>query len=188
MIVALGSIRGPKVEAVRRALGRLRSLAPELAGAELEARDVGVVAPAMPCSWDELVAGARARAMAALAALEREGRVAGLGLGLEGGLELRGAGVARRAYLMSWACASDGRREVFGCGGALELPQPLLHAVVDAGQELGHAIDAFSGGHDVRSGAGAWGVITAGLVDRTLSFELAVLNALAPFYNASLYR
>lgn len=40
-----------------------------------------------------------------------------------------------------------------------------------------------SGQRDVRSGAGAWGILTRGAVERAASFEVALLNALAPFYN-----
>jgi len=40
---------------------------------------------------------------------------------------------------------------------------------------------------DTRSRQGAWGVLTRGLLDRTRSFELALLNAMAPFYNQGMY-
>jgi non-canonical (house-cleaning) NTP pyrophosphatase len=182
-VVAVGSLRRPKLEAVRRALGRLAGIAPDLAAAEVQGFDAASVAPEMPLSLDALLEGSRARAHRALELAREHGRPALLGLGLEGGLEVRGTGSQRRAFLMSWAYASDGRFGSYGCGGAVELPPRLIEAVVDRGQELGAAIDAFSGERDVRSRQGAWGVLTRETVDRTASFETAVLGALVPFYN-----
>jgi len=182
-LVVVGSLRSPKLEAVRRALARLGGLAPDLAAAEVEGYDVGSVAPEMPLSLDVLLAGSRARAQRALELARERGRPARLGVGLEGGLEVRGGGSDRRAFLMSWAYASDGRYGSHGCGGAVELPRVLIEAVVDQGLELGPAIDAFAGERDVRSRQGAWGVLTRETVDRATSFETALLGALAPFYN-----
>jgi len=182
-LVVVGSQRGPKLDAVRRALARLAPLAPELAAAEVAGLDVGAVAPDMPLSLEELLAGSRARARRALELAAAGGRPARLGVGLEGGLEVRGEGRERRAFLMSWAYATDGRQGSHGCGGAVELPASLVETVVDRGVELGPAIDLFAGERDVRSRQGAWGVLTRDTVDRTASFETAVLSALAPFYN-----
>jgi non-canonical (house-cleaning) NTP pyrophosphatase len=39
----------------------------------------------------------------------------------------------------------------------------------------------------VRSRQGAWGVLTRGLLTRSVSFETALVAALAPFYNARVY-
>jgi non-canonical (house-cleaning) NTP pyrophosphatase len=39
----------------------------------------------------------------------------------------------------------------------------------------------------VRSRQGAWGVLSGGLFDRTRSFEIALINAFAPFYNDTSY-
>jgi non-canonical (house-cleaning) NTP pyrophosphatase len=88
---------------------------------------------------------------------------------------------------MSWAYATDGRRGAHGCGGAIEMPAALLDRVVEDGVELGQAIDEFSRQYDVRSRQGAWGILSDGLIDRTRSFEIALLNALAPFYNPGAY-
>jgi non-canonical (house-cleaning) NTP pyrophosphatase len=182
-LVVVGSLRGPKLEAVRRALARLAGLAPELAAADVEGCDVGSMAPEMPLSLEVLLAGSRARAHRALELAREQSRPALLGVGLEGGLEVRGEGRERRAFLMSWAYASDGRSGSYGCGGAVELPPALVEAVVDGGLELGPAMDAFAGERDVRSRQGAWGVLTRETVDRAASFETAVLGAMARFYN-----
>ena len=74
-----------------------------------------------------------------------------------------------------------------GCGGAVEVPSALLESVVDAGIELSEAMDSLSGERGVRDRQGAWGILTRGMVDRTMSFEMALVNAFAPFYNGESY-
>jgi non-canonical (house-cleaning) NTP pyrophosphatase len=48
-------------------------------------------------------------------------------------------------------------------------------------------IDEVAGGRDIRSKQGAWGVLSRDLVTRSLSFELALIAAFAPFYNPKFY-
>jgi inosine/xanthosine triphosphatase len=189
VIVAVGSTRGPKVEAVRRVLAQLGDRASELAQAEVVAVDVTAGGtPPTPLSLDELLDGARSRAHLAVEALQTQGRRADMAIGMEGGIDLRRSDPGgRRGFLMSWAYVTDGRRGAHGCGGAIEVPRPLLDRVVTDGVELAEAIDAFAREHDVRSRQGAWGVLTGGLFDRTRSFEIALINALAPFYNEAAY-
>jgi non-canonical (house-cleaning) NTP pyrophosphatase len=189
VVIAVGSTRGPKLTAVRRVLAGLAPLHAELAAASVVPLDLGVVAPSMPLSLSDLLEGSRRRAVGALEAVQAAGGSVDLGIGLEGGLDVRSeADGARKGFLMSWAFVTDGRRGVHGCGGALEVPARLLDEVVDRGTELSAAIDAWSGESDVRSRQGAWGVLTRGVVDRTRSFEIALANALAPFYNHEAYR
>jgi inosine/xanthosine triphosphatase len=188
MILAVGSTRGPKVEAVRRVLAQLGDRSSALATAEVVAVDVSGETPPMPLSLDELLDGARSRARLAMETLQTQGRTADMAVGLEGGIDLRrGDPHGRRGFLMSWAYVTDGRRGAHGCGGAIEVPRPLLDRVVTDGLELAEVIDAFAREHDVRSRQGAWGVLSGGLFDRTRSFEIALVNALAPFYNAPAY-
>jgi inosine/xanthosine triphosphatase len=188
VLIAVGSTRGPKVEAVRRALAQLAESHPDLASAEIIPLDVAADAPPMPLSLDELLDGSRSRAHLALETVQTQGRRADLGVGLEGGIELRrGDPLGRRGFLMSWAYVTDGQRGAHGCGGAIELPRALLDRIVEDGVELGQAIDEFSRQHDVRSRQGAWGILTDGLLDRTRSFEISLVNALAPFYNREAY-
>jgi non-canonical (house-cleaning) NTP pyrophosphatase len=175
------------VEALRRVLAAVAPHQPSLSGAQIASRDVAHDTPAMPLSLDELLEGARRRAEEALGALRREGLAAALGVGLEGGLDLRAGAGGRRGYLMSWAYVTDGRRGAHGCGGAIEVPPRVVDRVVEEGVELSSVIDALVAREDTRSREGAWGVLTRGLLDRTRSFELALLNAMAPFYNEGIY-
>jgi non-canonical (house-cleaning) NTP pyrophosphatase len=59
--------------------------------------------------------------------------------------------------------------------------------VIEDGRELGELIDHVAREQDVRSGRGAWGVLSRDLVTRAASFETAVVAAFALFYNADLY-
>src|ERR1043165_9409580 len=48
-------------------------------------------------------------------------------IGMEGVVALRRSEpLGRRGFLMSWAYVTDGRRGAHGCGGAIEVPPPLL--------------------------------------------------------------
>jgi inosine/xanthosine triphosphatase len=187
VLVALGSTRAPKVEAVRRVLAALAEHDTALEDAELAARDVVHSTPSMPVSLDQLLGGARERAERALSAVRGEGRAADLAVGLEGGLEVVRPAGERRAFLMSWAYVTDGSRGGYGCGGAIEVPARVAARVLDDGLELSAVMDTLSAQTDTRSRQGAWGLLTGGRIDRTRSFELAVLNAMAPFYNARVY-
>jgi inosine/xanthosine triphosphatase len=188
VIIAVGSTRGPKVEAVRRAMGVLARVAPAFGQAEIVPFDASAGAPPMPLSMEEMLEGARGRAQLAMESLASSGRGADFGVGLEGGIDLRRTAPSNRGFLMSWAYVTDGRRGAHGCGGAIEVPASLLEAVVDRGIELSEAMDALSGERDVRGRQGAWGILTAGLLDRTDSFVAAVINAFAPFANPETYR
>jgi inosine/xanthosine triphosphatase len=188
VIIVVGSTRGPKVEAVRRVLGALALVAPAFRGAEVVPFDASVGAPPMPLSLDEMLEGARGRAQLAFESLAAGGRRADYAVGLEGGIDLRRTAPSTRGFLMSWAYVTDGRRGAHGCGGAIEVPSALLESVVERGIELSEAMDALSGERGVRDRQGAWGILTKGMLDRTGSFETALLNAFAPFYNPETYR
>jgi non-canonical (house-cleaning) NTP pyrophosphatase len=87
----------------------------------------------------------------------------------------------------AWAVVvgRDGRT---GVGGSLAMPLPdRVAALVRNGVELGHAMDQVSGGRDTKHGAGAVGILTAGLVDRQRAYESLVTYALAPFLAPEYY-
>jgi non-canonical (house-cleaning) NTP pyrophosphatase len=67
------------------------------------------------------------------------------------------------------------------------VPADLVKKVVEGRKELGLVIDEVSGKRDVRSREGAWGVLSRDLVTRSMSFEVALIAAFAPFYNAEMY-
>jgi inosine/xanthosine triphosphatase len=164
--VAVGSTNPVKISAVRAVLER--------AGAAARVDGVAVASGVreQPFGDAETIQGATQRARAALDATGAD-----LAVGLEGGVVDEG-GVMRTC---AWASvvSRDGRT---GVGGSLAMMLPdSVAALVREGVELGHAMDRISGAHDTKRGAGAVGILTAGLVDRQRAYESLVTYALAPF-------
>jgi inosine/xanthosine triphosphatase len=165
--VAVGSTNPVKVGAARTMVQRLAPRA-EVVGIAVPS---GV--PDQPWGDDETMRGAIARARAARAAHDAD-----LGIGIEGGVVAEADGGVRSC---AWAAVvgRDGRE---GIGGslAMRLPDRVARLVRD-GVELGHAMDALTGERNVKQGAGAVGILTAGLVTRQQAYEVLVAYALVPF-------
>ncbi len=171
--IAVGSKNPVKIGAVRAVLG---PLAP---AAVITGIDVASTVADQPFGDEETIRGARARAAAARLALGAD-----FGVGIEGGVVEESDGTMRTC---AWAAivAADGRSSV---GGSLAMPLPQTVAeMIRAGTELGHAMDALVGGHDTKRGAGAVGILTAGLVDRQRAYEVLVTYAAAPFLTPDLF-
>lgn len=187
ILVAVGSMRKPKLQAVAKALAAFApKLVPdgdfEVVGVEVES---GV--SLTPSSSEELMRGAHNRAET-LVRMARETRAAWrYFVGLEGGLDVLQDDRRRRVFLESWAYASDGRQGFYGRSGGIELPEELAHEVLERGFDLSDAIDRYVGAVGIRNGQGAWGVLSADLIQRDESFRVAVIAAFAPFYNAKIY-
>jgi inosine/xanthosine triphosphatase len=185
VIIAVGSTRRPKLDAVREAMA---ILGPSLlGGARFEI--VGVDVPSgvghTPLSREEIMAGARQRAEALIRIAREKNEPWKYFVGLEGGLDVVREGGERWVFLESWAYVADGHgRASFGRSGGIALPEPLVKSVVDEGVELAEAIDAFAGGRGIRDAQGAWGVLTRDLVTRQDAVRLAVISAFAPFCTA----
>ena len=203
IIIAVGSKRGPKLNAVTEAL---QSFSAALAH-DVEFEVVGVEVESgvshTPTARDELMRGARQRAEALQEIALQHGVAWRYFVGLEGGLDvvhegastgemLRHSGLRQngqpRVFLESWACVSDGARSHFGRSGGIELPEPLAHEVLENGVELAAAIDRFAGAVGIRDAQGAWGVLSNNLISRQEAFRVAVIAAFAPFYNSRMYR
>lgn len=183
IIVAVGSTRRPKLDAVRAALA---TAGPHLRG-DAQFEVVGVDVPSgvghTPLSRDDLMAGARQRAEALRKIARERGVPWKLFAGLEGGLDVLEQDGRRLVFLESWAYVSDTNgRSAFGRSGGVMIPEELARRVVDEGIELSTAIDAFAGQRGVRDAQGAWGVLTHNLITRQEAFRVAVVSALAPFF------
>lgn len=187
--VVVGSLRRPKLDAVREALTAVGNHLAAGAGFEVVGFDVPSGVRHTPLSSAETMAGSRRR-VEALRALARErGEPWSYFVGLEGGLDVVDDAGTRRVFLQSWACVGDGTGTVgWGQAGGILLPDSLAEQVVDGGVELGVAIDAFAGSRGIRDGEGAWGVLSRGLVTRRDAFRIALVNAFAPFFNTGVYR
>jgi non-canonical (house-cleaning) NTP pyrophosphatase len=142
-----------------------------------------------PLSRAELMNGARDRAEALRAISEETSAPWEFFVGLEGGFDVVRDRGDRLAFLESWAYVLDRNGHgYFGRSGAVLVPEPLARAVVDEGIELGVAVDQFAGGRGIRDAQGAWGVLTRDLVTRQDAFQVALIGAFAPFYNAAAFR
>jgi non-canonical (house-cleaning) NTP pyrophosphatase len=188
IIVAVGSTRKPKVEAVNDALGVVGPFLGANATFEIVPVEVPSGVRHTPLSREDLMTGARQRAEALIRiASERHVRWKYF-VGLEGGLDVIHEGAKRWVFLESWAyVADDGGLGAYGRSGAVLLPEALAKVVVDAGVELSEAIDAFAGGRGIRDAQGAWGVLSRNLITRQDAFRVALISAFAPFYNRELF-
>lgn len=183
IIVAVGSTRKPKLDAVRAALA---TVGPHLRG-DAQFEIVGVDVPSgvrhTPLSRDDLMAGARQRAEALREIAHQRGEPWKFFAGLEGGLDVLQQNGRRLVFLESWAYVSDTHgRWAYGRSGGVMIPEELARRVVNEGFELSAAIDEFAGQHGVRDAQGAWGVLTRNLITRQEAFRVAVISAFAPFF------
>jgi inosine/xanthosine triphosphatase len=183
LIVAVGSTRKPKLDAVREAL---RDIGPHLGDAprfEITAVEVPSGVRHTPLSHQEIMTGACQRAEGLIRIAREKNEPWKYFVGLEGGIDVVHEGAGRLVFLENWAYVADATgRGFFGRSGAILLPEPLVKRVVDEGVELSEAIDAFAGETGIRDAQGAWGVLTRNLITRQDAFRIAVIAAFAPFF------
>ncbi len=183
VLVAVGSLRRPKLEAVREALAAISTQF--RLGGSFDVVGVGVPSGVghTPLSREEMMTGARQRAENLVRMARERSESWKYFVGLEGGVDVIQERGARRVFLENWACVLDASgRESYGRSGAIVLPEPLVKTVVDEGVELSEAIDAFAGSSGIRDAQGAWGVLTGNLITRQDAFRVAVISAFAPFF------
>lgn len=185
--IALGSDRAAKIMAVRASVARVAAIDPEWTNVNVVARRVETSAPAMPLTDWQLMEGARERALAVRDSLSSRRLEADIYVGLEGGFHSVSIAGEWHTFLRGWAYATDGERSAFGAAPSISVPPDIVKRVVEGRRELGTVIDEVTGGRDIRSKQGAWGVLSRDLVTRSLSFELALIAAFAPFYNPRFY-
>lgn len=182
MIIAIGTRRPPKVNAVKAGFERICTHF-ELSGDEivyrLEKVESGV--SNTPRSISEMMSGAQKR-VEHLEAICANGPRPDFFIGLEGGLFTTNA-----TFLQSWVYARKEGVGFWGSSPAIQVPDSLLPHLDDPELELADLIDQVSQQSGVRNRGGACAVFTAGLLTRQAIFESAVLAALAPFYNTRLY-
>lgn len=173
MKIAVGSTNPTKVAAARRAAAKVWP----------EGEVVAVAVPSgvgeQPLSDDETIRGAVNRARNALAALDD----ALFGMGVEGGVQDTSHGM----FVGGWAAVVDRNGSLgIGAGGRVLLPESIARRI-RAGEELGPVMDDFSGRRNIKQRAGAIGIFTAGLIERTAALEIALTYALARFITPENY-
>lgn len=186
--IALGSDRAAKIMAVRASVARVAAIDPDWANVNVVARRVETNVPAMPLTDWQLMQGAQERAFAVRDSLKSRRLEADIYVGLEGGFHSVSIAGEWHTFLRGWAYATDGsERGAFGAAPSISVPPDIVKSVVEGRRELGTVIDEVTGGRDIRSKQGAWGVLSRDLVTRSMSFELALIAAFAPFYNSKMY-
>src|SRR3954463_15173585 len=170
--IAVGSTNPVKGAATRAVIGRI---APRAA---IEAVAVPSGVRDQPMGDDETIRGALERARAA-----REKTDADFGVGLEGGVVEMPDGSMRTC---AWAAVVS-RSGRHGVGGSLAMPLPgSVAEMIRGGMELGHAMDKLTSRSNTKHGAGAVGILTAGLVDRQGGGERVGGSATPRFLSPSL--
>jgi inosine/xanthosine triphosphatase len=188
IIIAVGSARLVKMNAVSAALRSFGSFLNASAEFEIEGIDVPSGVRHTPLTREDTMTGARQRAEALLNLARGKNASWEYLVGLEGGLDVVRDSSDRLVFLENWAYVADrSGLGFFGQSGAVPLPDALVRSVVDQGVELSEAIDAFAGSHGVRDAQGAWGILTHNLITRQDAFQAAVINAFAPFFNSEIY-
>ena len=170
--VAIGSTNPVKIAAVRTIAAQAFPMA-KVIGLSI---DSGI--PEQPWGDAETRQGALNRAQGAIAATSAD-----LGVGLEGGMVETEMGLMTCAWCV--IIAQDGRTGVGG-GVHILVPPPVALAL-QAGGELGPAMDQLTGQHNTKQAQGAVGILTGGLSNRQSAYEQLVAMALAPFVQKDFY-
>jgi inosine/xanthosine triphosphatase len=182
VVVAVGSVRRPKIDAVREALAGLGTKFCAGVTFDVVAVKVSSGVRHTPLSREETMAGACNRAEAVMRIAGEKNEYWKYFVGLEGGIDVVQERGNRWVFLENWAYVADATgRGSFGQSGAIALPEPLAARVVDQGIELAEAIDAYAGQTGVRDAQGAWGVLTHSLITRQDSYRIALISAFAAF-------
>jgi inosine/xanthosine triphosphatase len=103
-------------------------------------------------------------------------------VGVEGGCDYLDDGMFAFAWIIVLADDRMGRART----AVFRLPREV-QALVDSGLELGDADDQVFGRKNSKQKSGAVGLLTGDVITRTTLYEQAVILALLPFVNPSLY-
>lgn len=166
VLIAVGSTNPIKYQASQRVLGE------HYPHAQFVTIGVESGVAVQPWGDAETRRGAYNRAKSALNLAHAD-----LGVGLEGGLQETEFGVMTCAW-----CVMVDRNGRIGVGGSacVQLPNEVATAV-QAGIELGVAMDQWTGQQNTKHGLGAIGILTNGLLTRQEAYEPLIKLALSPF-------
>lgn len=173
--VIVASLNPVKIEAARNGFSKMFSYA--------NFNFVGVSVPSLvsdqPMTGGETLTGAMNRVESASKASPE----ADYWIGIEGGLEEGANGMETFA----WIVVKDKEGKIGkGKTGSYFLPQEVAKLVKE-GKELGDADDIVFGLKNSKQANGSVGILTGDVLTRTTFYEPAVILALIPFRNQSLY-
>jgi inosine/xanthosine triphosphatase len=187
--VAIGSLRPPKVEAVRSVMNKVMTfLGYHSESISYIAREVESGVSAMPLSVQEIRRGACNRAMEARRLVEEESGPVDFAIGMEGGFFILSAEAREHIHLQTWAFVHHNGAGYYGSSMSMPVPRAVAREVLENKKELGEVIDDFANRKEARNQDGAFGVFSLGLLTRQQALELALIAALAPFYHQKLYQ
>ncbi|MCC5927740.1 MAG: inosine/xanthosine triphosphatase [Cyclobacteriaceae bacterium] len=132
-----------------------------------------------PLGTEETLNGARNRAHNARKLVEN----AHYWIGIEGGVRVIENGMEAFAWVYIFNEDMEGKAQT----ASFQLP-PEVVKLISEGMELGHADDLVFRRKNSKQGNGAVGLLTGDLIDRVAYYAHAVVLALVPFMNPSLYK
>lgn len=144
----------------------------------------GISAPSkvadQPIGDNETLLGARNRALFCKEKMPG----ADYWVGVEGGVDQNIEGMSVFAWMIIIEKDSDieGKAKT----GTFYLPK-VVQQLVNEGMELGEADDKIFGKRNSKQGSGSVGILTHGLIDRTVYYKEALILAIIPFVNKTLY-
>lgn len=177
--VYVGSVNPTKVESARIVFQQLY----EHAAVE------GIVVPSgvsdQPIGPDETIQGAINRARSAWQRCAADFPEAQCyGVGMEGGVDFDPDG---SAWLTGWTVIVQADHLLLKTSGPrLCLPEQV-GARVRNGEELGPVVDDITGLRESKTGIGAIGWLTGGLIPRQMSWTLTLASCAAPLFHPALY-
>lgn len=177
--VYVGSLNPTKVESARVVFQQLSA----------QATVEGIIVPSgvsdQPIGPEETVQGAINRARSAWQRCAEDFPGAQCyGVGLEGGVDFDPDDTA---WLTGWAViVQAGHLLLKTAGPRLWLPAEVGRRVRN-GEELGPVVDDITGLHESKTGIGAIGWLTGGLIPRQMSWTLTLASCAAPLFHRALY-
>jgi inosine/xanthosine triphosphatase len=179
IIVALGSIQRPKVEAVESAFAKMYPKE-EI---KIVTQKVSSGVSDQPRGLEETSKGAYNRAQN----LIKNDIKADFYLGIEGGVWLNDLLGKDKFFLIGAIYITDGKTDSLSYGEAVELPNYAKVEIMDKNRELAPVAEEMFSKLNVRGTNGTVGELTNDLITRKQSFENGILMAMAKFYNKNLY-
>ena len=103
-------------------------------------------------------------------------------VGIEGGIER----INKEMNAFAWIVIQSKQKLGKAKTGTFFLPQKVM-TLIDQGIEMGEADDIVFGQSNSKQTSGATGILTGNVIDRTSLYEHAVVLALIPFKNPTVY-